>query len=289
MELRRLRIFKAVVESGSATAAADEVNLTQPAVSRNLKKLEEQIEADLFERVDGALKLTPAGRALLPRANKMLNAAQKAELAVRDAKDQDYYDLRIGMVDSIGTYLFPDVVSPLREALPELEIKLWTARTNELLERLDDGELDAAVIAYSGPPPVDQHVRIGRYDLQYYGLAEEYPELSEIEDVSGLDSYPIVQLKPIDGSPTMVDNDTQTFGLTDSIHTVKGLIMKGFGVGALLHYMLNEEERQKLVRARIPHDPDCAVYVVGSGRITEGDRLWDTFIEVMKEQYPEPA
>lgn len=290
MELSRLRIFVAIAETGSATAAAERVHLSQPAVSRNLRLLEENLGVDLFEREGRGLVLNASGRALLPRAKRILADLDEAKKSTKDAAERDFFDLRLGTVDSIATYLFPQIVEPFQSAFPELEIKFYTKRTASLLDDLRRDDLDAAIVAYSGRPPLDRASKIGPYDLQFYGRTTHFPELSEIEAEAQLQEYPIVQLTPKPGQPTLIRDDTTSFALAGSLATIKALVMQGFGVGSLLHFMIEPDERERLTRARVPHDPDCGVFVVPSpnwsGRVE--DEIISTLVTTLQNVYPSP-
>jgi DNA-binding transcriptional LysR family regulator len=266
MNFDRLRIFLAVARAGTVTAAADDVNLSQPAVSRNLKLLEENLGVELFRRAGRGLELTSAGRMLANRGESLMDEVGALEHEARRVARQDYFDLRLGTVDSVATYLFPQVVRPLKQRFPDLEIKFFTARTQQLLDDLDDGELDMAILAWSGAPPLEHVERVGRYDLQFYGRADLYPDLPDVTDSAGLDAYPIVQLRPMSGQPSAVEGSTESYAIANSIATIKALVLAGFGVGSLLQFTLMPEERARLVQANVPHDPDCGVYLARHAR-----------------------
>ena len=290
MELVRLEIFVAVAESGSATAAAKQVHLSQPAVSRNLRLLEENLGVELFDRKGRGLVLNAAGRALLPRAKQILAQLDAAEKITKDAAERDFFDLRIGTVDSVATYLFPEVVESLRGEFPELELKFYTKRTTELIDDVRADDLDAVIVAYSGEPPVERTHEIGRYDLQFYGRSDRFSQLSEVDDEEGLQEYPIVQLTPKPGQPTLIRDETTSFALAGSLATIKAMVLGGFGVGSLLHFMVDDEERRRLVRASVPHDPDCGVYLAVSPN-WEGEAeeaIVSSLVEYLRATYPEP-
>jgi DNA-binding transcriptional LysR family regulator len=153
MNLDRLKLFVEIVERGSISEASRRVNLTQPAVSRNLKCLEEELGAALFERVGHRLMLTAAGRALLPQAKGLLTQVEQAEREVRRRAERRYFDVRLGAIHSVMTYALPEVLITLREAFPELEIKLTGGRTQGLLALLNEDGLDLALVAGAGAPP----------------------------------------------------------------------------------------------------------------------------------------
>src|SRR5687768_6379547 len=114
MNLERLRVFLQIVDCGSMSAAARAVHLTQPALSRTLKLLEDEVRVPLFERRGRALVLTAGGRALVPRARALLAASEQLALETRRASERAYFDVRIGAVDSVATYLFPAALPALR-------------------------------------------------------------------------------------------------------------------------------------------------------------------------------
>lgn len=264
MNLDRLEQFVRIVDSGSMSAAAREVHLTQPALSRALKLLEEELGAPLFLREGRRLVPTAAGRALLPRARAVL--AQVAALAkdVEAVAERDYHDLRIGTVDSVATWLLPRAIPAVRDAFPGLRIKLHTARTTALLARLDDGTLDVALVAWSGPPPAARARPVGPYELRFWGRADSFTDLAEATTEEQVQRHPIVEIEHQPGQPTMIPEDAETFAVANSLASVKALVLEGFGVGALLDFMLTPAERARLVCAPVGHDPDCALWVVSS-------------------------
>ena len=243
-------------------AAAGRAHLTQPAISRNLKLLESDLGVALFKRVGRGLVLTAAGRALVPRARRLLQDADILHRDIARTAERQYHDLRLGSVDSVVTYLFPSAVAPLRDRFPTLRLKIETARTNIILDRLDGQLLDLAVVAYSGPPPRQRTRRVGHYDLQFHGRQDRFPELASVTSEEQLADFPIVEIEALSGQPTLIRPDAPSYGRANSLASVKALIMAGFGVGSLLGFMLTPAERAELVRARVPHDPDCGLFVV---------------------------
>jgi len=264
MNLDRLHIFLATVDTGTVSAAARRVHLTQPAASRNLQLLEEQLGAHLFHRKGRRLVLTAAGRALIPRARRLIEEARLAQRAISKVAERQFFDLRLGAVDSVVTYLLPRIIAPIREAFPELHLKVHTNRTGDLLSKLANDHLDLAVCAWSGTPPVERYHDVGEYELQFYGRKDEFPELAEINAEDDLTQFPIVEIESLSGQPTVIPEDAPSYGVASSLASVKSLVMGGFGVGALLSFMVSDEELSVLAKAQVPHDPNCRLYVVAS-------------------------
>lgn len=266
MNLERLQLFLKIVDTGSVSAAGRESHVTQPAVSRSLKLLEEDIGAPLFDRQGRGLQLTAAGRALIPRAREILRDTERAREQAQRAAKEGYFDLRIGAVDSIGTHILPACLPALLRAHEDLKIKLWMGRTQNLLDRVERGSLDVAIIAYSGPP-TERATRVGSYGLKYYGLAERFPHLPTLTSDVELRALPIVEIEALPGQPSNIRDDADAFAVAQNLSAVKALVLAGLGVGQLLPFMLSAEERALLAcPEQLQHDPDCGVYFVRSYR-----------------------
>jgi len=139
-------------------------------------------------------------------------------------------------------------------------------RTQSLLERVERGTLDLAFVAYSAPPS-EHSQRVGQYGMKYYGRRDRFPGLSELTTELELRALPIVEIEALPGQPSLIQADADAFAITQNLSAVKALVLAGLGVGQLLPFMLNEEERATLACAeQIQHDPDCGVYAVRSFR-----------------------
>ena len=264
MNLDRLEVFLRIVETGSMGAASRVLHLTQPALSHSLKLLEEELGTPLFERQGRGLVLTAAGRALEPRARALLEAAQAIARDVGRTAAQRYHDLRVGTVDSVATFLVPHVLGRVRRGFPELAIKLTTARTLELLRRVTTSELDCAIVAWSGIPESARAERLGPYTLRFWGRKDRFGALARATTEEAVREFPIVEIEALPGQGSMIRKDAPSFAISGSLASVKALVLAGFGVGAMLDFMLAPAERSKLVHARVPHDPDCALYLVSA-------------------------
>ena len=266
MNLERLELFLKIVDTGTVSGAGREANLTQPAVSRSLKLLEEELGADLFDRQGRGLLLTAAGRALIPCARQLVRDNERARLQVQRAANDAYFDLRIGAVDSLGTHVLPGCLSWLQAEHRDLKLKLWMGRTQSLLERVERGTLDLAFVAYSGPPS-ERASRIGTYGLKYYGQSPRFAALATLTSELELRQLPVVEIEALPGQPSLIHADADAFAITQNLSAVKALVLAGLGVGQLLPFMLSDDERQALVCAEhLQHDPDCGVYAVRSFR-----------------------
>jgi DNA-binding transcriptional LysR family regulator len=273
MHLERLGQFLRIVETGSMNAAARAVHLTQPALSRSLRLLEEELGVALFHRRGRGLVLTPAGRALVPRAQALIDASGELAKEVGRSAERGYYDLRLGAVDSVAAYLLPGLIAPLRRAFPTLALKVSTARTRPLLDGAGRGQLDLAIVAHSGAPPGVRARRLGGYQLAFFGRKDLYPGLFRVRREAELLSFPVVEIQPGHGEPGRVPAQSLSYAAASHVATVKALVLAGFGVGDLPTFIVDADEARRLVKAPLPHDPDCALYLVGSPRfVSEAER-----------------
>lgn len=143
MELRQLRYFVAVAEEGNISRAAQKIFLTQPALSRQIKALENEIGQCLLERSAHSIRLSPAGEALLPEARRLL---QEADQMLERARAGDgVARLRIGYAPSLAAGVLPAAMESFRQAHPKTRVELFDLSTAEMLSRLQNGKLDAAL------------------------------------------------------------------------------------------------------------------------------------------------
>ncbi len=134
MEIDQVETFLAVGTFGGFRRAAEALRVTQPAVSARIKALEQSLGVTLFERGQGALVLSPAGRALRPHAEQLLRAVAMARQAVHELRPASGGALQIAAALSICTYLLPDVLKRFRAAHPAVMIAVRSGHSKEVLE-----------------------------------------------------------------------------------------------------------------------------------------------------------
>lgn len=147
ISLRQLRYFSAVARFGHFGRAAEHCSVTQPALSMQIRELEEGLGLKLFERRQRGVNLTDAGREILDRANDIL-------MAVRDLDDFAHHHekvltgrLRLGVIPSLAPYILPPLLPLLRDRYPELDLRIRETLTETLVGELVDGELDVLLLA----------------------------------------------------------------------------------------------------------------------------------------------
>ncbi len=151
MNLRDLAYLVAVADHGHFGRAADACFVSQPTLSVQIKKLEQELGVPLVERGSRQVLLTAAGEEIVSRARHVLQEVDGIRDAARQATDPASGSLRVGLFPTLGPYLLPHVVPQVRAAFPDLELLLVEEKTEKLLAQLRDGKLDAAVLALPVP------------------------------------------------------------------------------------------------------------------------------------------
>jgi LysR family hydrogen peroxide-inducible transcriptional activator len=151
MNLRELGYLVALAEHRHFGRAAEACYVTQPTLSTQLRKLERELGVELVERNPGHVMLTDAGHRVAQRARVMLAEADNIRGIALQAQDPEAGSLRMGLFPTLAPYLLPHVVPALRARFPKLELLLVEEKTEVVLQRLRDGQLDAGVLALPVP------------------------------------------------------------------------------------------------------------------------------------------
>lgn len=148
IETMRLQAFVHAAETLSFTEAAEQLHVTQPTVSHHIKSLETEMEAALFERSGSGLKLTEAGRLLLPRARKLLRQALEVQQIMDSLQQRVVGDLRIACSTTAGKYILPLLSARYCERHPGVHVTILACRPELVLDELISDEADLGVVSY---------------------------------------------------------------------------------------------------------------------------------------------
>jgi len=145
--LKQLRYFEALARHGHFGRAAEACAISQPALSMQIKEMEEVLGAPLLERGARQVRLTQFGEVAVERAREILRAADELGDLARASRDRLVGRLRIGVIPTVAPYLLPRVVGNLTASYPELDIHVRETVTPKLIQELGDGQLDTAIVA----------------------------------------------------------------------------------------------------------------------------------------------
>lgn len=156
MELHQLRYFVAVAETGSFSRGAERCGITQPSLSQQILKLEGELDQRLFDRLGRRVQMTPSGRVLLPRAQRILAEVNSASKAVQQDVTDGKGSLTIGAIPTVAPFLLPEALKELRKRFPDAELHICEDTTDRLTQMLVRAEIDCAVMS---PPVEEPHLK----------------------------------------------------------------------------------------------------------------------------------
>ena len=202
MELAWLEVFTEAAARGSLTAAAQALGYTQPAVSRQISALEQATGAHLFDRLPRGVRLTDEGRCLLAHAEAVVGRMHAAQQALDALRDPGVGRVRAGAFDSAVAALVPRALAAFRDAHPGVSLSVIEDSTPALIGRLENGEIDVAVIsAYPHQSLDTRHLSLHHLldDPLMVALPADHPlaspgptalRLAELADESWIEGFP---------------------------------------------------------------------------------------------------
>lgn len=147
ISIRHLRYFEALAQHGHFGRAAEACSISQPALSLQMKELEQILGTPLIERGARQIRLTATGEAFATRARAILRAIDELADLARASAGPLTGRLRIGVIPTVGPYLLPRVIQMLGARFPDLDLRPREAVTGKLVEDLNEGRLDVAIVA----------------------------------------------------------------------------------------------------------------------------------------------
>ena len=239
MNLRDLQYVVAVADHGHFGRAAAACNVSQPTLSGQILKLEEELGVRLFERQGRAVRVSSRAISIVAHARRALEATADMASAARGARDPLVGALRLGVIPTVAPYLLPYALPPTLRDLPMAPIKVVEDLTDRLLPMLLDGKLDAAVIATD--PDSDKFTSVTLYEEPFLlAVARDHP-LARRKSVSAHDIDPDALLLLADGhclrdqaldlcARTAANRAASSEISAASLETLLHLTAAGFGV-----------------------------------------------------------
>ncbi|MAT93256.1 MAG: LysR family transcriptional regulator [Halioglobus sp.] len=193
METQNLRAFVLVAQTGSFSLAAQRLHLTQPAVSKRVAQLEEQLGAVLFDRIGRHVSLTEAGQALLPHARAVEQALGAAQQSVLDLAGEVAGRLRLATSHHVGLHRLPPVLSHFSQHYPGVQIDIDFMDSEQAYDLTLRGEVELAVITLAPDPQPNIIARqVWADPLDFMAQPGHELAASEALDIATLSAFPAV-------------------------------------------------------------------------------------------------
>lgn len=250
MELRQLESFLAVAQEGNVTRAAKKLYTTQPALSRQIQRLEEELGAPLFDRSKRGMRLTTVGETFLQYVERGFGQFDAGRQAVRDLLGPDHGHVRMAFMPAVGADLLPEALAAYRARYPDVQFTLRQSTTLEMLHWLQAGEVElciATALPYSHEMPELTSAPLLVEEL-YAALPPDHRCASqEAIDLQDLAPDPFVLVRSGSGLRRVIEAACQRVGFWpriavegEDLATVRGLVAAGLGVSLLPALALHE-------------------------------------------------
>ncbi|MGZ6143893.1 MAG: LysR family transcriptional regulator, partial [Myxococcales bacterium] len=290
MELHQLQCFIDVVEKGGFRRATARVDMTQPALSYQIKRLEEELGVPLFHRRAGGIAPTEAGRIFLEHAHKVIEQVREAHRAVRELSEATKIELRIGTLPCIGAYFLPQALREIRSRFPTVRPKLTYGDSSALLASLIACELDVALVADPQPDArVQQELVLedrfsavsgrgsaffGRASVAVRELAQARIVLLSAKTSTGALIRRFLEGEGVTATPVLT---------TDDPESIKMLVEEGMGITILPDMATEEVNGRDAQLSRSALEPPlCRSIVVATRYGIERPEVLDAFVEEMR-------
>ena len=260
MDTQALTAFLAVAESGSFSTAAERLFLTQPAVSKRIAQLEQQLGTRLFDRVGRRIRLTEAGEALLPRARQVLLDLEDMSRAISNLTGTVSGTLRIGPSHHIGLHRLPPVLRRFSREYPDVKLDIHFIDSEEAWEAVLHGDLEMGVVTLPPQPDPRLHSQAVWQDPLVFMAAPEHP-LARLDRVTleTLTGYSAILPSPVTFTRRIVESlfEEQALTLnismsTNYLETIHMMVSIGLGWSVLPETMLDDSVVRLNVDTALP-------------------------------------
>jgi LysR family hydrogen peroxide-inducible transcriptional activator len=289
MNLRDLHYLITLAETLHFGKAADICNVSQSTLSVQIKKLEESLGVQIFERYNKQVLLTPVGAEMVAIAQAIIHDVTRMKNTAAMHKNPFAGTLKLGAFPSLAPYLFPVIIPRLKAQLPALELLLTEEKTEQLLALLHKGELDAAFIAL--PVPEDVNLSVEPLFRDSFLLAvpsshrladRRHVALEELQDETMLllDEGHCLREQALEVCSRIGKGASSAYRAT-SLETLRNMVASGAGVTLFPQIAIGETEsfvQYVPISAPTPHRTIALVWRTSSGRDALMARVGDVVV-----------
>jgi DNA-binding transcriptional LysR family regulator len=253
LNLHRLRVFHAVARRESYSRAAEDLHISQPAVSKHVLDLEEELGAMLFHRLGRRIVLTEAGRLMADYAQRIFTLADESRRALEELQGLERGTLRLGASSTPGNYLLPRALAAFRTRYPRLEVSLDITASRDVVDRIIRQDLDLGFVGATFA--ADLHVQPYVEDELVLILRPGHP-LARLPAIprEALEGETFMLRDTTSGTRTVAEAELKTRGITirrmlelRSVEAIKQAVAEGLGISFISRYAVALEVRYKVL------------------------------------------
>lgn len=298
--LKQLGVFVSIYQTGSTSRASDALHLSQSAVSSALSELESRLQMPLFERVGRRLNQHPNAHAIYVQAQAILGQASTLEHYHKHQAGQ----IHIGASTTIGNYVLPPLLAQLYDVLPEANIDMYIANTQEVVAQVEQLTIDIALVE-GVPRPTDIKVieqRVWRKDtlmvfvkrdskwitdIATYNTEDDCYELS----MAQLARLPLLVREAGSGTRQIIDEqllkylpDAEVIMAIQQSEAIKHMVSADIGLGCLSQYVIQAElSAGQLVQVKVAGIDLARTWWLVWHKARHQSAIWQTFIDILSE------
>ena len=281
--LQQLRILKAVATEKNFTKAAEVLYLSQPSLSKQIKKLEKNLDTLLINRERNRISLTESGKILLQYSERILSLCEESCRALTDLKNGDRGNLSVGASQTIGTYLMPRILALFAQNYPQIDLKVQVNSTRIISKNIINQEIDIAVVGGEISDDLKKNLNIQPfvYDELSLIISKSHP-FAKKKKINKEDLYCLdfITLNPNSSIKKFIDNrlienkietkQLKTILQLNSIEAIKTAVSLGLGAAFVSSSAIEKEIKLKTIeiikieniqinrQLSIISNPDCS-------------------------------
>lgn len=208
----RLKVFYTVARRLSFTKAANELNISQPAVTKHIKELENQLHTKLFERNGATIRLTASGGILFSYADKMRVLRRDLEFDLSKLNGREKGHLKIGASTTIAQYVLPEILAKFHASHPEIRIELMTGNTDRITKLLKNGEVDLGIVEGESRSSLFDYTDFKRDEIVLVAKAN-HPKLTKSFYFKELYGVDLIMREPGSGTREFIESELKSLGV----------------------------------------------------------------------------
>lgn len=293
MEIHQLVYFVAVAETGSFTRAAERCAVAQPSLSQQIIKLEHEIGQALFERFGRKVRLTDAGRVLLPRANAILAELQQIRSGLEQELQAGQGALAVGFIPTMAPFVLPQVIRRFRREFPQAALSVQEDFTENLVRGLVEGKLDVGIMSLPIQNRLIHTEELLSEPLLVASPAQHDAAARAALRVRELDQFPFIALSEVHCLGEQVqsfcfqqDVELQIVCQTAQLSTVQNCVALGLGVSLVPRALALCAPGEGLVYRPLSDALPQRKIAAASHAARQLSPLARAFVQMVREEYP---
>lgn len=246
MDIQNIRAFLAVSETASFSRAAEQLYLTQPAISKRIQAMEQFLDIKLFDRIGKSVQLTEAGQALIPAYQRILDELEESKRIVSNLRETTRGHLRFGTSHHIGLHRLPTVLRRFSKDYPDVDLELQFMDSEQACQQVLQGNIELGIVTLPSQPDERLTLQNVWHDPMHCVVAADHP-LASYKKITRAHLFSQPSILPSSNTYTRalinralkLNDDCNILIETNYLETIKAMVETGLGWGVIPDSMTN--------------------------------------------------